>query len=380
MSDRLSELRARNEQLDSSVNNVVRAAEATSREQEARLASLPAGVDALRVSRDLRRSETAASAGVSSNSTAQQAPAPEEELPPPVGTETAGGDESISWGSILDATAAAEDDASVRLDSCSAIELPLAPSSSSAAAPPIPAVPSAAPIAGGSGATPRVATPSPPAAAAPASGDDMGTEASLRYQKARLAVTLEELERLRGLLAEKTAAVADAEASVRELQQKTSMLSRSERSLQAALEKERADKSEGAKRADGLERELALLKRQSDESARREKTTGADVRSKDVRLNRALEELERTKAQLKQLRDEREGAGHGARAEAQRLAAENSKLRKRQSELVLAFKKQAKLIDVLKRQKLHVEAATLLSFTEAEFSKTLELGEQLALA
>ena len=56
------------------------------------------------------------------------------------------------------------------------------------------------------------------------------------------------------------------------------------------------------------------------------------------------------------------------------------RLRKRQSELILAFKKQAKLIDVLKRQKLHVEAATLLSFTEEEFSKTLELGEQLALA
>ena len=205
----------------------------------------------------------------------------------------------------------------------------------------------------------------------------MGSEANLRYQKARLAVTLEELERLREMLAEKSAAVAEAEASVRDMQQKTSLLSRSERSLQAALDKERVSNAEKAKQAEGLERELSLLRRQSDDSTKREKSGVADVRSKDVRLNRALEELERTKSQLKQLREQREGAGSGARAEAQRLAAENNKLRKRQSELILAFKKQAKLIDVLKRQKLHAEAAMMLGFTEEEFERSLELGERM---
>lgn len=50
------------------------------------------------------------------------------------------------------------------------------------------------------------------------------------------------------------------------------------------------------------------------------------------------------------------------------------RLEKQKAELLSAFKKQLKLIDVLKRQRVHLEAAKMLSFTEKEFAQTLEYG------
>lgn len=73
-----------------------------------------------------------------------------------------------------------------------------------------------------------------------------------------------------------------------------------------------------------------------------------------MRLNRALEELEKVKAQLQ---DERRAHDQEmiTKSEFEAVVKENKKLEKHKSELLVAFKKQMKLIDLLKRQRIHME-------------------------
>ncbi|XP_070260549.1 testis-expressed protein 9 isoform X2 [Myotis yumanensis] len=94
----------------------------------------------------------------------------------------------------------------------------------------------------------------------------------------------------------------------------------------------------------------------------------------EVRLNRALEEAEKYKSELSKLRQNSKDIASEEHKKIEALKSENKKLEKQKGELMIGFKKQLKLIDVLKRQKMHIEAAKMLSFTEEEFMKALDWG------
>lgn len=66
-------------------------------------------------------------------------------------------------------------------------------------------------------------------------------------------------------------------------------------------------------------------------------------------MNRAIEELEKYKTQLKEAKVTELSKSDNLRKDMDRLVEENRKLERQRNELMQAFKKQMKLIDVLKR-------------------------------
>ena len=167
----------------------------------------------------------------------------------------------------------------------------------------------------------------------------------------------------------------DRDAELKSLLTTNANLSKQVKSVTNALEKEKREKSELQQLADAKAREAAEARRDADKSTRSTRASEAETKSRDVRLNRALEEVERYKNALAEAREERKGGGAEIRREAGELRGEVRRLERQKQELAAAFKKQSKLVDVLRKQKTHLEAARVVQFAEEAFLSVLEKGE-----
>ncbi|XP_062945156.1 testis-expressed protein 9 isoform X2 [Cynocephalus volans] len=159
--------------------------------------------------------------------------------------------------------------------------------------------------------------------------NDIGTEAQIRFLKAKLRVMQEELDNVVCECNKKEDEIQDLKSVVKNFEEDFVRQQRTINMQQSQIEKYKTLFEEANKECDGLQQQLSSVERDI-----------ANEEHKKIEM----------------------------------LKSKNKKLEKQKRELMIGFKKQLKLIDVLKRQKLHIEAAKLLSFTEEEFMKALEWG------
>jgi len=212
------------------------------------------------------------------------------------------------------------------------------------------------------------------------SSSGMGTAATLRVQRARIAALSSNVSALTASLAEKDKELTEARnlmKSASEGREKTARkLDAAEKSaqhLQKQLDDCTARLGTAEAKAASLDREGALQKRRLAEMEQ-------EAKQKDAKLNRALAELERAKEAASKARSGGgSGGGAGGDSEMARelaaLKAANKKLLSQRSDLLTGFRRQSRLVDLLRKQKLHVEMAKMLQFTEEEFARSIDMGE-----
>lgn len=96
-----------------------------------------------------------------------------------------------------------------------------------------------------------------------------------------------------------------------------------------------------------------------------------------TRINRIQEEMDKLKIQNKGEKISKIEKASDSKKSNESLQQENKLFEKQRNELLQGVKKQLKLIDILKRQRTHLEAAQLFHYTQNEFLKTLEMGKKI---
>ena len=195
----------------------------------------------------------------------------------------------------------------------------------------------------------------------------IGAETALRLKKAKAKVAEKSIfaEREREFRKE----IQAQQAAQAKMEAENKQLRREITQLRAEVDKENAAKVSAEDTVTALKRELHLAERAVRDAKKEATQAGSEHRTVDVRLARALEDADKAKALLEKEKRDRRDEKNEHRQEKDKLQASIRKLDHQKAELLNAFKKQLKLIDVLKRQKTHMEAARLLAFTEDEFVK-----------
>ncbi|KAH0619759.1 hypothetical protein JD844_014016 [Phrynosoma platyrhinos] len=216
----------------------------------------------------------------------------------------------------------------------------------------------------------------------------LGAEAQIRFLKAKLRVMQEELDAIVQECGKKDEENRNLSSRLKEAEEERGRLQRTASLQQSQIEKYKTLSEEANRKSEGLQQKLLVLEKELENMKRAQKQASASQSSMEVRLNRALEESERCKIELNKLRQSSKDVANQEHKKFEELKTDNKRLAKQKEELMAAFKKQLKLIDILKRQKasypdhvtiftptMHIEAAKMLSFTEEEFMKALEWGQ-----
>ncbi|ELU01789.1 hypothetical protein CAPTEDRAFT_132924, partial [Capitella teleta] len=199
-------------------------------------------------------------------------------------------------------------------------------------------------------------------------------EAQIRFLKAKLRVMQEELDRLSQELNSKDEMVSASQSKMKEMDEERNRLQRTNVSQQTQMQKYKRSADEAKGKADSLDVQLSAARKELEGVRRIQKQQANTHSATEVRLNRATEEVEKLKSQLNKAKLQSKESAEGDKRQMEQLLAENKMLQKQKNELITGFKKQLKLIDILKKQKIHMEAAKMLAFTEEEFVKALEWG------
>lgn len=202
-----------------------------------------------------------------------------------------------------------------------------------------------------------------------------GIEAINKVLNTKIMVLQKEIDSSLQIISEKESIIKELQSDIKNLQDQDKKTVKTLHSTRLNLEKSENTILDFKKIKMDLESRIQELQKELDLATKEKKNAVSEGNSKEIRLNRALNEIEKMKSLLAKASSQVKESQESYKSRFDALFIENQKLIKQKGDLLLGFKKQGQLIDVLKRQKMHLESVGLLGFTEEEFMKIISSGE-----
>ncbi|KAG8179508.1 hypothetical protein JTE90_005257 [Oedothorax gibbosus] len=199
-------------------------------------------------------------------------------------------------------------------------------------------------------------------------------EVTVQFLNAQVRSLKEELETLIRECVDKDEMILLLEQRLKDTEIDRSKLQREGSNKDQQIEKLQKALDESKDKCDRMKKELSFVNKETDILKQGQRQAATVKSSLETKLTRSIEENERTKTEMRQLKQTGKEAQENYQRKMEELSTENRRIDKQNAELHNAIKKQMQLINNLKRQKMHVEAATAVQFSEEEFMKALDRG------
>ena len=202
--------------------------------------------------------------------------------------------------------------------------------------------------------------------------ENIGPKATIRFYKAQIQTLTKRLE---AMTEDKIA----LEKQSRKLKSQANEEIKQRNVAQKALDKANSKNEENAQEikalkgaVEDLRVDIASLQKENAASQKLLKAVDRDKNVRNMKLSRALEECEKHKQMLSKATEETKKFGSKSNECIEELAKKARTLERQRNDLVQAYRKQMKLIELLKRQKVHLELAKQLDIREADFLQVID--------